>query len=170
MDTPDLEALAGKFGIGGYGDQLGHISRDIIISGLLERDRAIESKSNKDTQQNIRSSPRGPDAVDLPVSHETNHSPSQRDGSLKPDSETFRTGGIVLNLTEILDKAIKKVPVVRFALGVAGIVAAVAIIAGYRIDWRVTIFGTVVMVIFMAILFIFPRSRAVKPLLLHTLQ
>jgi hypothetical protein len=43
MSTPQLERLATKFGIGGYGDQHGHVERDVIIKGLLKRDSALQS-------------------------------------------------------------------------------------------------------------------------------
>ena len=38
LSTPELEALATKFGIGGYADQHGHVDRGIIIEQLLKRD------------------------------------------------------------------------------------------------------------------------------------
>jgi hypothetical protein len=41
MTTPQLEALADKYQIGGYGDQRGYTDREIIIRALLNRDRAI---------------------------------------------------------------------------------------------------------------------------------
>ena len=41
MTTPQLEALAGKYGIGGYGDQFLNVDRQVIIDALLKRDRTI---------------------------------------------------------------------------------------------------------------------------------
>jgi hypothetical protein len=64
--------------------------------------------------------------------------------------------------TGILEKAVKKVPSVKYALGVAGVVSAVAIIAGFKIDWRVAAFGTVVMFVFMTVLTIFSASARLK--------
>ncbi len=43
MSAPELERLAAKFGIDGYGDQHGHVDRDIIIKGLLQRDAVLQS-------------------------------------------------------------------------------------------------------------------------------
>lgn len=41
MTTPELEALATKFGVGGYADQYGHVERTIIIEQLLKRDESL---------------------------------------------------------------------------------------------------------------------------------
>lgn len=46
MSTPQLERLATKFSIEGYGDQHGQVDRDIIIRGLLRRDSALQSQSS----------------------------------------------------------------------------------------------------------------------------
>ena len=45
MSTPQLEALAGRFGIGAYADQLGHIDRATIIDQLLNRERSLSRGS-----------------------------------------------------------------------------------------------------------------------------
>lgn len=47
--------------------------------------------------------------------------------------------------TEILRQAIRAVPAVKFALGVAGIAAAVTIVAGFSVDYKVAVLGTVIM-------------------------
>jgi hypothetical protein len=44
MSTAQLERLAHKFNIDGYGDQHGHVDRNIIIKTLLQRDKAIQPK------------------------------------------------------------------------------------------------------------------------------
>lgn len=41
MSTHELEALAAKFGIGGYADQRGNVDRTIIIEQLVKRDEAV---------------------------------------------------------------------------------------------------------------------------------
>ena len=41
MSTPLLEALAGRLGIGGYADQVGHIDRAIIIDMLQKREKSL---------------------------------------------------------------------------------------------------------------------------------
>ncbi|MGA9996378.1 MAG: TIR domain-containing protein [Pyrinomonadaceae bacterium] len=46
---------------------------------------------------------------------------------------------------KILREAIRAVPAVKYALGVAGMAAAVAIVAGFSIDYKVAIFGTIIM-------------------------
>ena len=45
MSTVQLERLAGKYSIGGYGDHHGNVDRDIIINALLRRDKAMQAKS-----------------------------------------------------------------------------------------------------------------------------
>jgi hypothetical protein len=46
---------------------------------------------------------------------------------------------------------------VRYALGVAGIVSAIAIISAIRVDLRVAVVGTIVMVVLMVLLVVFAR-------------
>lgn len=60
----------------------------------------------------------------------------------------------------ILQQAIKAVPAVKFALGVAGIVSVVAIIKGFNLDFRIAIFGTTIMLLLMTMLVIFARLAA----------
>lgn len=55
--------------------------------------------------------------------------------------------------TSILDKAIKAVPAVKYALGIGGIIAVISIIrSGFKIDLRVAAVGTIVMLILMVVL------------------
>jgi hypothetical protein len=42
MSTAQLERLAHRFNIEGYGDQHGYVDRDVIISALLKRDKAMQ--------------------------------------------------------------------------------------------------------------------------------
>ena len=56
---------------------------------------------------------------------------------------------------EILSKSITAVPATRYALGVAGVSAAVAIVAGFQIDMRLAVFGTTIMFGFMFVLVVF---------------
>jgi hypothetical protein len=60
----------------------------------------------------------------------------------------------------ILKQAIRAVPAVRYALGVAGIIAVIAIVKGYGLDFRVAIFGTVIMFVLMTVLVVFARAVA----------
>jgi len=57
-----------------------------------------------------------------------------------------------------LKEAIKAVPAVKYALGVGGIAAVVAIIAGFHLDYRVAVFGTVIVFALMFVLLVFARS------------
>lgn len=56
---------------------------------------------------------------------------------------------------EILRQAIKAVPAVRYALGVAGLAAVVVIVAGFNIDYRIAVFGVVIVLILMTVLVVF---------------
>jgi hypothetical protein len=59
------------------------------------------------------------------------------------------------NQLNLLREAIKAIPAVKYALGVAGVAAAVALIAGFRIDYKVAVFGTIIMFVLMFVLVIF---------------
>ena len=50
MSTPELEGLAGRFNIGGFGDQHGHVDREIIIKALLQRDKALLTPTRRGDQ------------------------------------------------------------------------------------------------------------------------
>lgn len=58
----------------------------------------------------------------------------------------------------ILREAIRAVPAVKYALGIAGVAAAIAIIKGFKLDFRVAIFGTIIMLILMMLLVIFAKA------------
>jgi hypothetical protein len=45
MTDAELEARARKYNIGSFGDQPGNINREIIISELLKRDRALQAEN-----------------------------------------------------------------------------------------------------------------------------
>jgi len=71
------------------------------------------------------------------------------DSSKKPDA---------LNPITVLREAIRAVPAVKYALGIAGIVSAIAIVTGgFRIDLRIAVFGTVIMFVLMTVLVLFAR-------------
>jgi len=55
----------------------------------------------------------------------------------------------------MLRAAIKAVPAVKFALGVGGIIAVIAIVAGFKIDFLFAAFGTVIMLVLMTVLVLF---------------
>ncbi len=74
-----------------------------------------------------------------------------------------------------LKQAIKAVPAVKYALGIGGIIAVIAIVrGGLNIDFRVAIFGTVIMLVLMTILVVFAnlasqqKSSFRKPAIVFT--
>jgi len=56
---------------------------------------------------------------------------------------------------EVVKQAIKAVPALKYALGVAGIAAVVAIIGGFNLDPLAAIFGSIVVILFMFVLVLF---------------
>lgn len=62
---------------------------------------------------------------------------------------------------QFLREAITAVPAVKYALGIGGIVATVAIIYSFKIDPRVAFVGTVVMLVLMGILVVFARMASI---------
>jgi CHAT domain-containing protein len=61
----------------------------------------------------------------------------------------------------ILNQAIQAVPAVKFALGIAGIAAAIAIIKTLVTDLSVAVFGSVVMIFLMSTLFLFAQATRI---------
>jgi hypothetical protein len=59
-----------------------------------------------------------------------------------------------------LREAIRAVPVVKWALGVGGIIAVIAIVHSFQIDARVAVIGTIIMLVFMSVLVVFARVSA----------
>jgi len=57
--------------------------------------------------------------------------------------------------TSLLAQAIKAVPAVKYALGIGGIIAVVAIVTSFGISVKIALFGTVVMMILMSVLVVF---------------
>lgn len=64
---------------------------------------------------------------------------------------------------EVLREAIRAVPAVRYALGVAGILAAVALIGGFGLDAKTTVFGALGMLMLMVVLVVFARLTKTAP-------
>jgi hypothetical protein len=62
---------------------------------------------------------------------------------------------------EVLKQAVARVPAVKYALGIAGIAAAVAIVRTLVTDLRVAVFGIITMMILMAVLFLFAKLTSV---------
>ena len=53
---------------------------------------------------------------------------------------------------EVLRDAQKSVPAVKYAAGIAGVAAVVAIIAGFQLDYRIAVFGTIIVLGLMFVL------------------
>ena len=62
---------------------------------------------------------------------------------------------------DVLKRALAGVPAVKYALGIAGIGAAVAIVKTFFTDWVIAVFGIVIMMILMAVLFVFAKLTSV---------
>jgi hypothetical protein len=62
----------------------------------------------------------------------------------------------------ILQAAIKAVPALKYALAVLGIVSAISLIKGFGIDFRIAVFGTIIMVVLMVALVVFAALTKVK--------
>ena len=62
----------------------------------------------------------------------------------------------------ILKEAIKAVPAVKYALGVAGVASVIAIVAGFKVDYRIAVFGTIIMIALMLLLLIFSNAASPK--------
>lgn len=60
----------------------------------------------------------------------------------------------------VLRQSILAVPAVKYALGVAGIIAAVAVVYAFRIDARVAFVGAIVMFVLMGVLVVFARMAS----------
>jgi len=60
-----------------------------------------------------------------------------------------------MNPFKILQSAIAAVPAVKYALGVAGIAAVVAIVVGFKVNLQVAVFGTLIVLGLMFVLVVF---------------
>lgn len=65
-----------------------------------------------------------------------------------------------ISLLKFLSDAQRAVPAVRYAVGIAGVAVVVSIIAGLKIDARIAIFGTVLVLGLMFILLVFSALAA----------
>jgi len=75
------------------------------------------------------------------------------------DNQTEQAPGPLAFLRE----AIQAVPAVRYALGVGGVVAVIAIIASFRISYKVAVIGFPVLLIMMVLLVVFAKLAEAKP-------
>lgn len=63
---------------------------------------------------------------------------------------------------QLLQEAIKADPDVKNALGIAGVASVVTIIAGFKIDYRIAVFGTIIMIALMVLLLIFSNAASAR--------
>lgn len=68
-----------------------------------------------------------------------------------------------MNPFELLKEAIRAVPAVRYALGISGVIAAIALVAALRVDLRIAVFGTIIMIVLMVLLVVFARLSVAAP-------
>lgn len=68
---------------------------------------------------------------------------------------------------QTLREATRAVPAVKYALGVGGILATVALLYSFRIDPRVAFVGTIVVLVLMGVLVVFARMAALSGARLH---
>jgi hypothetical protein len=69
----------------------------------------------------------------------------------------------ILTPISALNRAVRAVPAMKYALAVLGLVAVVAIIAAWRIDFRVAVFGAVIILVLMVAVLIFARLTKLAP-------
>jgi hypothetical protein len=83
--------------------------------------------------------------------------PSQTTGprKLAPVLEESAFGIGSLTPWGVFQTGLKAVPALRYALGVLGMVSAIAIIKGFGVDFRAAVFGTVIMLVLMVALVVF---------------
>ena len=80
----------------------------------------------------------------------------------KPAQEVSSKRGDQMQPAKVLNEAIKAVPAVKYALGIGGVIALIAIVKGFGIDYRVAGFGAVIMLVLMTMLVVFAKLAA-KP-------
>jgi hypothetical protein len=77
-----------------------------------------------------------------------------------PTQSVSSEGGDAMQPVKVLNEAIKAVPAVKYALGIGGVIAVIAIAKSFGIDYRVAVFGVVIMLVLMTMLVIFARLAA----------
>jgi hypothetical protein len=88
---------------------------------------------------------------------------SKNSGGAEPGAKRSVKGLSNLNPYRVLQDAIRAVPAVKYALGVAGIVSVIAIISAFRLDLRIAGFGTVITFVLMVTLVIFAKLTTIAP-------
>jgi hypothetical protein len=82
----------------------------------------------------------------------------ERKRSRGPDKEESTSlGGKAMDPLKLLKEAIRAVPAVRYALGVAGLAAVVAIVLGLKLNPQVAVFGSLIVLALMFVLLVFSK-------------
>ena len=68
----------------------------------------------------------------------------------------------IVSPPSLLKRAIAAVPAVKYALGVGGIIAVIAIVSSFNIGTTAAVFGTVVMLVLMTVLLVFANIAGQK--------
>ena len=74
----------------------------------------------------------------------------------------------MIGILRILRESIRAVPAVKYALGVSGVIAAIALIKAFNLGWSVAALGAVVMFGLMTLLLLFARLTAYGPSFFYT--
>jgi hypothetical protein len=85
--------------------------------------------------------------------------PSQENQPRVKEPDTDMPG---LTPWTVFQAALKAVPALKYALAVLGLVSAIAIIKGFGIDYRVAVFGTIIMLVLMVAIVVFAALTKVK--------
>jgi hypothetical protein len=83
-----------------------------------------------------------------------------KDSSRKSDQAQVKdsSSGWSVAPMAVLREAIRHVPALKFALGITAICASLAVIKSFNLDFRIAVFGVVVMLILMTVLSVFARQ------------
>jgi hypothetical protein len=68
---------------------------------------------------------------------------------------------------KLITEAIRAVPAVKYALGIGGVIGVIAIVKSFGIDYRVAVFGVVIMLVLMTVLVIFAKLTAKRESVFH---
>lgn len=68
-----------------------------------------------------------------------------------------------LNFFKIIDKGTKAVPATKYAVGILGLAAVVAVIRQFRLDWAIALWGTIILLGLMILLVVFARLTETSP-------
>jgi hypothetical protein len=68
-----------------------------------------------------------------------------------------------LNPSIILKQAVKAVPSIKYALGIAGLVSVIAIVQSLRVDYKIAVIGGLAILLSMSVLVIFAHASVLGP-------